>query len=252
MKRRIDLNADLGEYHPKTGENYDNLILPFLSSCNVCCGFHSGSAALANQTIVQAIEHNVALGAHPSYNDRANFGRQSSDVNPMVLKAELLYQIGAIKTQVESHGQRLHHVKPHGALYNDMAQDEKKAQVFIDVIQSIDPHLKVYGLAGSPFENWVKEAGLNFVNECFADRAYTSELMLKSRSLEGAVLHEKSDIQNRIESLLHNNVIDEEGNRRSINAESICLHGDTEGAVALAEFIHNIIVEYGVKVLSPE
>jgi len=238
---QLDLNCDMGELLPGQTTNFDAEIMPYISSCNIACGFHSGNPLTIENTIKSAIKHQVKIGAHPSYNDRENFGRVSVQVDFDTLKAELRYQISALKSMTESLGQRLNHVKPHGALYNDMMQNADLANLFIDVVKEIDSSLKVYVLAHSEAEKYCKVAEMQFVREGFADRRYQSAQQLRSRQFSDAVLHEEQDVLSQIGNFLHGKVQIYDGSFCPISVETICLHSDTKGAVDLAKSIHQYL-----------
>jgi len=245
----IDLNCDMGELHPETGLNYDKQIMPYISSCNICCGYHSGSLELSAQTIKIANDFDVAIGAHPSYNDKKNFGRVTPNVDIDTLKNEIREQVLSIKHKVENSGRQLNHVKPHGALYNDLAKDEQLSFSFIDIIKEIDPNLKIYGLANSIFEKACISENMKFVKEVFADRRYESKNQLRSRQKDGALLHHKTDVLKQITELTSGTIIDFHGRAHKVEAQSICLHSDTLGAVKLAKDIHEHLKSKGIAIL---
>ena len=224
----IDLNCDMGELLPNQSTNFDAELMPYISSCNIACGFHSGNPLTIENTIKSAIKHQVKIGAHPSYNDRENFGRVSLQTDFKTLKAELNYQIGALKSITESYGQRLHHVKPHGALYNDMMQNEDLAKLFIKTVKAIDPNLKIYVLAHSEAEKYCVEEGMQFVREAFADRQYQTKYALRSRQFSDAVLHEKEDVLRQVGHFMEGKVQVYEGEFYATNVDTICLHSDTK------------------------
>lgn len=246
--QQIDLNCDMGELKEGQERNFDAEIMPYISSCNIACGFHSGHPGLIQQTIQEALKHGVQVGAHPSYNDRANFGRKSLRVDLDILKAEVRYQISAIKGMVESLGGHLHHVKPHGALYNDMVKNKELARGVVEVIKEIDPSLKVFVLAGSPVVDICKELGMKAVQEGFADRRYENQTQLRSRQYEDAVIHEPEQILAQIEGFLKHEVTLINQQVTSIQVETLCLHSDTQGAVALSKTIHNYLSEQDVDI----
>jgi len=241
MLKKIDLNCDMGELHDGQARNFDHEIMPYISSCNIACGFHSGTPAIIEKTISVALQHDKLIGAHPSYNDRANFGRKSIDYNLSILIPELRYQIGAIKGIVESLGGQLNHVKPHGALYNDMVRDANLALAVVQLIKDIDPKLKIYGLAHSQVIDICISEGMKSVNEGFADRRYDAKQKLRSRSLEGAVIHESQEVLEQIENFIQGRVELYNGQFEEINLESICLHSDTKGAVQLSQEIFEFL-----------
>lgn len=247
---QIDLNCDMGELLPNQSKNFDAEIMPYISSCNIACGFHSGNPLTIENTIQSAIKHQVKIGAHPSYNDSENFGRVSMQTDFKTLKAELNYQIGALKSMVESHGQRLNHVKPHGALYNDMMQNAELAELFIKTVKAIDPRLKIYVLAHSEAEKLCEKEGMPFVREAFADRRYQTIRALRSRQFSDAVLHEKEDVLRQIGHFIEGKVQVYEGEFCAINVDTICLHSDTKGAVDLAKNIHQYLIGNNVEIKS--
>ena len=245
---QLDLNCDMGELKSGHTKNYDAAIMPYISSCNIACGFHSGSPLLIENTIKSAIKHKVKIGAHPSYNDRENFGRVSIEMDFKVLKAELRYQIGALKSMVESLGQRLNHVKAHGALYNDLMQNASLAELFVGVVKEIDPRLKIYVLAHSEAEKSCEAVEMEFVREGFADRRYQKLQQLRSRQFEDAVIHNTDEVLAQVGHFVVGKVKLYDGNICPINVETICLHSDTKGAVDLAKNIYQYLKSNNVKI----
>ncbi len=239
--KQIDLNCDMGELLPGQKSNFDADIMPFISSCNIACGFHSGDPLTIEKTIKEALEQNVSIGAHPSYNDREHFGRKSLQVDPSILSAEIRYQISALKTMVESLGGKLTHVKPHGALYNDMVNDKGLAQIVLSIIKAIDPSISVLALAGSQVIQMGQEMNLRMVNEGFADRRYQEKTQLRSRKLENAVISEKTMVIEQIKQFTEGRVSLYGGKIEELEVESICLHSDTEGAVQLSKAIYEFL-----------
>lgn len=246
--KTIDLNCDMGELKSGQIKNFDSEIMPYISSCNIACGFHSGSPQLIEDTIKSAMSNQVKIGAHPSYNDRENFGRISIEVEPSILMAELRYQICALKGMVESYGATLHHVKPHGALYNDLAKKEVLANHFVRLVKTIDPRMKIFALAHSVLIEACKKHGMQFVNEGFADRKYEQVNELRSRQVDGAVIHEKEEVLDQINSFLTGKVSLHNLEIHDINVESICLHSDTQGAVELCQTIYQFLKEQDVEI----
>ncbi len=246
--KTIDLNCDMGELKSRQEKNYDNEIMPYISSCNIACGFHSGSPQLIEKTILSAIANKVKIGAHPSYNDRENFGRVSLKVELQKLMAELRYQICAVKGMVESFGQTLNHVKPHGALYNDMVKDEDLANSFVKLVKEIDPKLKIFALAHSRVVEICKRHKMKPVSEGFADRKYQKLNQLRSRELEGAVLHKDNEVLKQVGRFLKGKVEFWGGTKENINIETLCLHSDTEGALELSKTIHHFLKENNVQI----
>jgi len=246
--KHIDLNCDLGELHPISGENHDRLIMPFISSCNVCCGFHSSNPVVIEQTIQLAIKFGIKIGAHPSYKDRDNFGRKSIDQEVSKTIAELRYQIGALKSITESMGSELVHVKAHGALYHDIHRNESLAEAYIELIKSFGSEIRIMGMAGSPLADMCKQESVEFINESFADRVYASATGLRSRSLSNSVIEDPVKIKQQVEQIINGCIVDHKGLKHVLKADSICLHSDTHGSVTLAETIHSYLKSRGVEI----
>ncbi|GLR18024.1 5-oxoprolinase subunit PxpA [Portibacter lacus] len=239
--KKIDLNCDMGESLPGDAANIDHEIMPYISSCNIACGFHSGSPRIIENTLRNAIDHNLKIGAHPSYDDRENFGRISIEIPLPELLSQLRYQICALQGMAESLGGRLNHVKPHGALYNDMVKNEELAEAFVVLVKEIDPKLQIYGLAGSQLSTICVDHKMVFVNEGFADRKYDTKTQLRNRKYDGAVLSEENEILQQIE-LLSNGVVElYSGEKVDMSVDTICLHGDTPGAIRLSKVIYDFI-----------
>lgn len=249
-QRYIDLNSDVGEVHPINGDNHDAEIMPFISSCNICCGFHSSDAQLIYNTVQTAIKYKLAIGAHPSYRDRKNFGRKFLKQDPDTLMADILYQVGAVKTMVEQAGSRLNHVKAHGALYHYIQNDREIAIQYLRLLKSIDDSLKVVGMPGTPLEKVALELNMSFIAEVFADRHYENRTTLRSRSEQGALITEEMDIKKRIEDILQGNILDYYGHTHKITAGTICLHSDTKGSIKLAELIHKTLKHQNISISS--
>ncbi|WP_367392533.1 5-oxoprolinase subunit PxpA [Lewinella sp. LCG006] len=250
--KTIDLNCDMGELKTGQDRNYDTEIMPFISSCNIACGFHSGTPQLMTQTIRAAIQHDVKIGAHPSYHDRENFGRKSLQVDPEALMADLLYQIYALKGMVENHGQRLHHVKPHGALYNDLLVNDTLAERFVNTVKTIDPALKIVTLANANIVAYCRTQGVGVIQEGFADRRYEQATQLRSRKYPDAVLHDPQEVLAQIAGFMKGEVSLANGKTAKIAVDTICLHSDTPGAVSLSQTIYHYLKEHDIKIIAPE
>ncbi|PBQ11691.1 hypothetical protein CCL07_00960 [Pseudomonas congelans] len=245
----IDLNSDLGESFGAWSMGDDEAILDVVSSANVACGFHAGDPAGILRTLEAAAARGVAIGAHVAYPDLVGFGRRNMDIPSDQLTADVIYQIGALQCLARSAGTSVSYVKPHGALYNTIAGDQRQAEAVIQALLRIDPALKLVCLANSPLLDWAHEAGLSCVAEAFADRAYTAEGTLVSRSRPGAVLHDAERIAERMLRLVREGVIEaEDGREISLQADSICVHGDSPGAVNIARILKNRLHDAGVTV----
>ena len=178
----VDINCDMGESFGNFSVGNDTAIFPFITSSNIACGLHAGDPYHIEQTIRMAIKHKVQIGAHPGYPDLQGFGRRVIPMSSDELSASVKYQVSAIKGMVESEGAHLTYVKPHGALYNEMAKNGKEAVIVIKAIKAIDPNLMIMGLAGSHMRTLVEAEGMHFIAEAFADRRYEADGKLRSRT----------------------------------------------------------------------
>lgn len=249
MKKQIDLNSDLGESFGQWQMGNDEAILPVVSSANVACGFHAGSPEGILKTLKSAKENGVAVGAHVGYPDLVGFGRRNMDIASSELTADVIYQIGALKGLAAAAGTDVLYVKPHGALYNTIAHDKRQATAVIEAIKAIDNKLILVALAGSPLIGWAQESGLNVVAEAFADRAYNSDGTLVSRKLAGSVLHDPKIVAERMLQLVQEGgVISIDGKFTPIDAGSICVHGDSPGALEMAQQVRSILKKQGIEI----
>ncbi|MBC7271404.1 MAG: LamB/YcsF family protein [Streptomyces sp.] len=247
----IDLNADLGEGFGRWRLTDDERLLSVVTSANVACGFHAGDAATMRRVCELAAERGVTIGAQVSYRDLAGFGRRAMDVPPAELAAEVAYQIGALEVFARAAGARVAYVKPHGALYNRVVHDEEQARAVVDGVLLVDDALPVLGLPGSRLLELAAKAGLPDVPEAFADRAYTDQGTLVPRAREGAVLTDPETVVERSVSLARSGtVVADSGSRIDVRARSLCLHGDTPGAVELAGHVRRRLEAAGVRVES--
>lgn len=248
---KMDLNSDLGESFGAWTMGDDAAMLDIVSSANVACGFHAGDAAGILSTLKAAKARNVVVGAHVAYRDLTGFGRRNMDVASGDLVADVIYQIGALQGLARAAGTTVQYVKPHGALYNTIAQDKRQAMDVINAIKSIDPKLVLMALAGAPLIGWARDAGLTVVAEAFADRGYTPQGALVSRREPGAVLHDETLIAQRMLTLVREGVIEAvDGSLVPVEADSICVHGDSPGAVAIARNIRQRFEQEGVLIAS--
>lgn len=248
---KMDLNSDLGESFGAWTMGDDAAMLDIVSSANVACGFHAGDAAGILSTLKAAKARNVVVGAHVAYRDLAGFGRRNMDVASSDLVADVIYQIGALQGLARAAGTTVKYVKPHGALYNTIAQDKRQAMDVITAMKAIDPSLVLMALAGAPLIGWARDAGLSVVSEAFADRGYTPQGALVSRREAGAVLHDEQLIAQRMLTLVREGVIEAvDGSMVRVEADSICVHGDSPGAVAIARNIRQRFEQEGVQIAS--
>ncbi|MET9817056.1 5-oxoprolinase subunit PxpA [Streptomyces sp. NPDC006355] len=245
----IDLNADLGEGFGRWRLTDDEQLLSVVTSANVACGFHAGDAVTMRRVCALAAERGVRIGAQVSYRDLAGFGRRAMDVPPAELAAEVAYQIGALEVFARAAGVRVAYVKPHGALYNRVVHDEEQAAAVVDGVLLADGRLPVLGLPGSRLLELAAKAGLPVVTEAFADRAYTDAGTLVPRSQEGAVVTDPEAVVERSLGLARSGeVVSRSGTRIGVRARSLCLHGDTPGAVELARRVRERLESSGVRV----
>ena len=245
----IDLNSDLGESLGAWRMGDDAAMLGIVSSANVACGFHAGDPAGILQTLRRAKEHGVTVGAHVAYPDLSGFGRRNMDVASADLVADVIYQIGALKGLAAAAGTAVRYVKPHGALYNTIAHDERQARDVIAAILAVDPSLCLVALAGSPLIGWARASGLRTVAEAFADRAYMPNGALVSRREKGSVLHDPAEVAERMLRFAREGVITAiDGSTVEVEAASICVHGDSPGAVEMARELKTRLQAAGVAV----
>ena len=238
----IDINSDLGESFGAWSMGDDDAMLDIVTSANVACGFHAGDPAGILRTLKAAAARQVSIGAHVSYPDKVGFGRRNMDVASDELTADVIYQIGALQGLAQAGGTRVSYVKPHGALYNTIAHDRRQGLAVIAAIRAVDPGLVLVALAGSSLIELAREEGLTCVAEAFADRAYTPEGTLVSRREPGAVLHDPQLIGQRMLRLVKEGTLEAiDGSITRIQADSICVHGDSPAAVAMARELRRVL-----------
>jgi 5-oxoprolinase (ATP-hydrolysing) subunit A len=247
MRDSIDFNCDLGE-----GISNDDALLPLISSANIACGFHAGDPLRMHQVVAGCVRHDVAIGAHPSYYDRAGFGRRAQSLDADEVQALVLYQTAALQGFARAAGSRLHHVKPHGALYNRAAEDRRTADAIVAAVIEFDRELMVYALAGSELAVAAEQAGLAVAHEAFAERRYEANGWLSPRTLADAVIDNVADAVDQVRSLLSNGrVTARTGEPVAIRADTLCLHGDRPDAVAVAHALRAALQDAGVAIRRP-
>jgi UPF0271 protein len=240
--RAIDLNSDLGESFGAWSMGDDAAMLDVVTSANIACGFHAGDSAGILRTLKAAAAKNVTVGAHVAYPDKVGFGRRNMDLASDELTADVIYQIGALQGLAKAAGTSVRYVKPHGAMYNTIAHDRRQALAVIEAIRAIDPTLVLVALAGSELIELARHEGLQCVAEAFADRAYTPQGTLVSRREPGAVLHDPQQVAQRMLRLVEDGTIEAiDGSRPRIEADSICVHGDSPAAVAMARELRRVL-----------
>ncbi|MGO2747028.1 LamB/YcsF family protein [Microbacterium sp.] len=245
----IDLNSDLGENVPDRIVSDDVRMLDLVTSANISCGFHAGSPEGIRATLAAAVRAGVVIGAHPSYRDYENFGRLDVEIDSATLQAQVEYQLGALIGLASAAGGTVSYVKPHGALYNTIARDEQKASDVVAAVRAIDPGLVLLGLAGGVVLDIAEQAGLAVASEAFADRAYLPDGQLVSRAQDGAVLHDPVIVAQRMVRLASEGVIRAiDGTDVHIDAQSICVHGDSPDSVAMAAETKRALQDAGVTI----
>ncbi|MFZ5870056.1 MAG: LamB/YcsF family protein [Actinomycetota bacterium] len=245
----VDLNSDLGEGFGEWTLGDDEALLGIVTSANVACGFHASDAAIMRRVCEQAVAAGVAIGAQVGYRDLSGFGRRFIDMEPDVLTQEVIYQIGALDAFARVAGSRVRYVKPHGALYNAIVHHAEQARAVVRAVLDYDPALPVMGLPGSVWLRLAEDAGLRVIREAFADRAYTPDGTLVSRREPGAVLHDADEIARRCVAMATGEpVTDVDGNPLTLRPDSICVHGDTAGAVEIARRVREALTDAGITV----
>jgi 5-oxoprolinase (ATP-hydrolysing) subunit A len=243
----VDLNADLGEGFGVWTLGDDDAMLEIVTSANVACGFHAGDPAGLSRVCRAAAARGVRIGAQVSYRDLAGFGRRFIDVTPEDLTADVMYQIGGLAALAQAAGTSVSYVKPHGALYNAIVTNRQQAHAVAAAVHAVDPALPVLGLAGSVFFAAAQELGLRTVPEAFADRAYRPDGQLVSRRERNAVLHDVDEIAERVMSMVTaGRVHAVDGSTIPITVESVCVHGDSPGAVQIAMAVRDQLIAEGV------
>jgi UPF0271 protein len=247
----IDLNSDVGESFGRWTLGDDAAMFESVSSANVACGFHAGDPSVIRSTCEKAVKAGVVIGAHVGYRDLAGFGRRFMDIDPMELADDVVYQIGALQALAATAGSRVQYVKPHGGLYNAIVKHSAQARAVVDAVKSVDPNLPILGLPGSEVLRLADKAGLRAVSEAFADRAYNPDGTLVSRREPGAVLHDEDAVAaNMVRLATEGTIVARDGSTIKTTAESICLHGDTAGAVSMAAAVRRELEAAGVDIRS--
>ncbi|WP_307812679.1 5-oxoprolinase subunit PxpA [Phycicoccus sp. CSK15P-2] len=247
----VDLNSDVGESFGRWRLGDDEAVLALVTSANVACGFHAGDPTTLRRCCETAAAQGVVVGAQVGYRDLAGFGRRFVDCDPGELADDVTYQIGALEAMARVAGTRVAYVKPHGALYNTAVHHAGHAQAVVDAVRAYDPSLPVLGLPGSELLRRAEAVGLRPVREAFADRGYTPEGTLVPRTEPGALLDDAHEVAHRVLGLVTTGRLTAaDGSEVAVDAESVCLHGDTPGAVGMAEAVRSALDEAGVDVRS--
>ena len=244
----IDLNSDLGESFGPWPMGDDPSMLSIVTSANIACGFHAGDPAGILSVLKEAEKRGVSVGAHVGYRDLVGFGRRNMEPTSAELIADTIFQIGALQGLAKAAGTTVAYVKPHGALYNTIAHDARQAADVIAGIKAIDPSLMLLALAGTPIVEQARAEGLTVVCEAFADRAYNADGSLVSRRLPGSVIHDPQVIAERmLRMVVEGRIPAIDGTHIALEAQSICIHGDTPAAVAVARTLRETLVSRGIE-----
>lgn len=245
----VDLNCDLGESFGSYKCGMDEEVIPFISSANIACGFHASDPVVMSKTAELARVNHVCAGAHPGYPDLQGFGRRNLSASPLEVKAMVQYQIGALKAFCTAKGIGLHHVKPHGAMYNMAGKDKSLARAICEAIKEVDPELILLGLSGSEMLKAAEEMGLKSAGEVFADRAYEEDGSLVARGKSGAMITDEEEAVKRVIKMIKTGKVTAiTGREISVKADSICVHGDGPKALAFVKKIGCALDAEGIKI----
>ena len=248
MASRIDFNCDMGESFGMYKMGFDEEVIKYITSANIACGFHAGDSMWMRHTVELAEEQGVAIGAHPSYPDLNGFGRRNMTVAPDEAKNDVIYQIGALTAFTKS--KKLQHVKPHGAMYNQAVNDKDLARAVCEAVLEVDPEMILVALVGSPWITVAEEMGVRVAREIFADRALNSDGTLVSRSKDGSVIHDPAEVLERsLRMVTEGKAVAITGEELDVEADSLCLHGDTPGAVEMARTVRDGLESSGVEIV---
>lgn len=248
----IDLNCDMGESFGAWKMGHDSELMNYVSSVNIACGFHAGDPSVMRKTVEIAVKKGVAIGAHPGFPDLQGFGRREMNFSTQDIFDIVLYQVSALKGICEAHGAKLHHVKPHGALYNQAAKDAESAASIAAAVKKIDKNLIYYGLSGSFLISEAGKIGLRTVSEVFADRTYKSDGSLTPRSEKNALINDAEIAVGQILQMIETQTVSAaNGETVPLKAETICLHGDGENALEFAEKIYKNLCERKILIRKP-
>ena len=250
--KTIDLNCDMGESYGAWKMGADAEVMPFVTSANIACGFHAGDPATIRKTVRLAVDHGVAIGAHPSLPDLQGFGRRSMTITPQEMYDLVLYQAGAVEAFARAAGVRLHHVKCHGALYNMAANDEPLSDACARAVKDLGGNVMLYALSGSRMMECAAKLEVRAVGECFADRGYQDDGTLAPRNMPGGMIEdERKSVAQALAMIEQGQVTSLSGRRVAVAPGTLCLHGDQPGAVAFARALRAAFREHGISIAAP-
>ncbi|MDF2035737.1 LamB/YcsF family protein [Bacillus sp. CMF12] len=245
----VDINCDMGESFGSYKMGRDEEILEHITSANIACGFHAGDPATMRKTVKMALEKNVGLGVHPGLQDLHGFGRRDINITPQEAYDLVVYQIGALYAFVKSEGGKLQHVKPHGALFNMASKSAPLSEAIAEAVYKVDPELILFGLSGSELVKAGRKIGLRSANEVFSDRTYQEDGSLTSRRESNALITDHSAAVNQVIRMVKEGKVNSvQGTDVSIEANTICIHGDGESALEFAQYIPKALNEAGIQV----
>ena len=248
----IDINCDMGESYGAWKMGADAEVMPYITSANIACGFHAGDPATIRTTVKLALDHGVAIGAHPSLPDLQGFGRRVMKISPQDMYDLVLYQAGAVEAFARAAGTKLHHVKCHGALYNMAANDEGLADAMARAVRDLGSDVMLYALSGSKNFSIAREMGIRVAGEVFADRGYADDGTLAPRGKPGAMIEDADVAAERALAMVEKGYVTTlSGKRVPVSADTLCLHGDQPGAVTFAKAIRKVFAEHGIIVAAP-
>ena len=252
--RNIDLNCDMGEsaYLVPYDIEKDLALLKFVSSVNLACGFHAGDAHTMHQLVESALKRKIAIGAHPGFDDKENFGRKNKQLSPEKIYDIVLYQIGALQAFLKAYRAKMHHVKPHGALYNMAAKEKPIADAICNAMFDFDESLVLYGLSGSEMIRSAEQLGIKTASEVFADRSYQNDGSLTPRSEANALIENEDEASRQVlQMVLQGTVAATDGKFIPVKTETICIHGDADNSLPLAEAIFELLKQHNVNIQQP-
>ncbi|CAM3756020.1 LamB/YcsF family protein [Cytobacillus oceanisediminis] len=245
----VDINCDMGESFGAYKMGRDEEILDYITSANIACGFHAGDPATMRKTVKMALDKNVGIGVHPGLQDLSGFGRRDISITPQEAYDLVVYQIGALYGFVKSEGGKLQHVKPHGALFNMASKSASLSEAIAEAVYKVDPELILFGLAGSELVKAGKKIGLHSAHEVFSDRTYQEDGSLTSRRESNALITDHTAAVNQVIRMVkEGKVTSIQGTEVSIEANTICIHGDGESALEFAKYIPTALKDAGIKV----
>ncbi len=250
--KTIDLNCDMGESYGAWKMGADAEVMPFITSANIACGFHAGDPATIRKTVRLAVDHGVAIGAHPSLPDLMGFGRRAMRISPQDMYDLVLYQAGAVEAFARAAGAKLHHVKCHGALYNMAVADEGLSEAMAKAVKDLGSGVILYALSLSKCIEIGKKAGLRVAGEVFADRGYADDGTLAPRDQPGAMIEDAAASAKQVLGMIEEGYVTSlNGKRVAVSADTLCLHGDQPGAVTFARKLRETFKERGIAVATP-